>query len=78
MTTIAIAGMGPLLGLGLARKFGTEGFNVAMIARGQAALADAEAKLKSEGIEAAGFAADLANPEDVDRAFAAIGERYGR
>jgi NAD(P)-dependent dehydrogenase (short-subunit alcohol dehydrogenase family) len=77
MTTIAIAGMGPLLGLGLARKFGTEGFNVAMIARGQAALADAEAKLKSEGIEAAGFAADLANPEDVDRAFAAIGERYG-
>jgi short-subunit dehydrogenase len=77
MATIAIAGMGPLLGLGLARRFGAEGFNVAMIARRKDALEDMAAKLRSEGIEAAGFAADLAAPEDVASAFAEVRQRYG-
>ena len=35
MTTIAIVGAGPGLGAAVARRFGTEGFSVAVISRSQ-------------------------------------------
>ena len=54
MATIAIVGMGPLLGLGIARRFGREDFKVAMVARRPQALKDFETLLAGEGIEAAG------------------------
>jgi NAD(P)-dependent dehydrogenase (short-subunit alcohol dehydrogenase family) len=77
MGTIAIVGMGPLLGLGLAKRFGREGFKVAMISRNQEALSKFEAQLKPLGIEAAGFAADVSDPAQIERAFAAIRGRFG-
>ncbi|MBY0400654.1 hypothetical protein K2X89_10185 [Myxococcota bacterium] len=50
MSTIAIVGMGPLVGLSLAREFGRRGFRVAMIARRRHALEDFAKQLASEGI----------------------------
>ena len=77
MGTIAIVGMGPLLGLGIARRFGREGFKVAMVSRKQAALDAFAAQLENEGIEAAGFTADVTDPAQVDKAFAAIRVQFG-
>jgi NAD(P)-dependent dehydrogenase (short-subunit alcohol dehydrogenase family) len=77
MATIAIVGMGPLLGLGIAKRFGREGFKVAMIARKEPALRDFEAQLGALGIGAMGFAADAADQEQVKSAFAAICQRFG-
>ena len=34
MTTVAIIGAGPGLGAAVARRFGTEGFSVALVRRG--------------------------------------------
>lgn len=77
MGTIAIVGMGPLLGLGIARRFGREGFKVAMVARQPQALKDFETLLAGEGIEAAGFPADISVPAQLEGAFAAIRNRFG-
>jgi NAD(P)-dependent dehydrogenase (short-subunit alcohol dehydrogenase family) len=78
MGTIAIVGMGNLLGLGIARRFGREGYKVAMVSRRQEALDGFAAQLADEGIEAAGFAADVSDPAEVERAFAAIRARFGQ
>ena len=56
MPVIAIVGAGPGLGQSIARRFGREGFAVALISRTQSRLDDMVAELASRGIEAAGFA----------------------
>jgi NAD(P)-dependent dehydrogenase (short-subunit alcohol dehydrogenase family) len=70
MPTIAIAGAGPGLGLGIARRFGREGFQVALISRRPEALDGYIDQLKTAGITAAGAA-------QVAAAFADIKERFG-
>lgn len=77
MGTIVVAGMGPLLGLGIAKRFGREGYKVAMIARKAEALRGYEEQLKGLGIEAAGFPTDLSNPREVERTFAELRARFG-
>lgn len=57
--TIAIFGAGPALGMALGRRFGREGFQVALVARTQARLDGYVRDLADEGVEAAGFSADL-------------------
>ncbi|WP_236706134.1 SDR family NAD(P)-dependent oxidoreductase, partial [Frankia sp. ACN1ag] len=67
MPTIAIVGAGPGLGLSIARRFGREGFAVALLSRNQATLDDLAGQLTRDGITAAGFAADvLDRPSLVD------------
>ncbi|WP_261559677.1 SDR family NAD(P)-dependent oxidoreductase [Frankia tisae] len=67
MPTIAIIGAGPGLGLSIARRFGREGFAVALLSRNQAKLDDLAGQLTQDGITAAGFAADvLDRPSLVD------------
>jgi short-subunit dehydrogenase len=61
MSTIAIVGVGPLLGMAIARKFGAHGFKVALLARRAEALREYVQQLEQLGIEAAGFAADASN-----------------
>ena len=48
MSTIVIVGAGPLLGMGLAKKFGREGFAVALVARRQEALDEYVAAVKGK------------------------------
>lgn len=58
MTTLAIIGAGPGLGLSVARRFGREGFSVALVARDGAKLDRLASGLRDEGVTAAGFVAD--------------------
>ncbi|ULH18166.1 SDR family NAD(P)-dependent oxidoreductase (plasmid) [Deinococcus sp. KNUC1210] len=77
MPTITVVGAGPGLGLAIARRFGREGFNVALLARTREKLDTLVAELATEGITAAGFTADILDPSTVAPAFEAMKERFG-
>jgi short-subunit dehydrogenase len=69
MTTIAIVGAGAGLGAAVARRFGAEGFAVALIARNQERVDDLARTLSDEGITARGY---VANVRDHVRLAAAL------
>ncbi|MBO9673477.1 MAG: SDR family NAD(P)-dependent oxidoreductase [Sphingobacteriaceae bacterium] len=77
MKTIAIVGAGAGLGLSIAKKFGQNGFQVALVARNEEKLNQLAAELKQDGIEAAAFAADILDKEQITSAFNAIKDKYG-
>lgn len=77
MKTIAIVGAGAGLGMSIAKKFGQNGFRVALIARNEDKLNQLVIELEQLGIEAASFQADILNKEQIEMAFAAIKEKYG-
>jgi short-subunit dehydrogenase len=56
---LAIFGAGPGLGSAIARRFGREGYAVALVARRAGALEERVVALREAGIEAAAFPADL-------------------
>lgn len=58
-TTMAIIGAGAGLGAAAARRFGSEGFSVGLIARNQDRLDALADELGQAGITAQGFAADI-------------------
>lgn len=76
--TIAVFGAGRGLGASVARRFGREGYQVALVARRRAPLDTLVEELAGEGIEAAAFPADLARPADMAAVVTAIRERFGR
>jgi len=75
--TIVIVGFGPGISTAVARKFGAEGFSVALVARNEERLAAGVAALKAEGITAAAFPADAGDPDAIraaiEKARAALG-----
>jgi NADP-dependent 3-hydroxy acid dehydrogenase YdfG len=73
--TIAIFGAGPALGLSIARRFGHEGYRVALVARRQESL-DALAEALPD-VETATFRANLLDPTQLTEAVTAIEERFG-
>jgi short-subunit dehydrogenase len=77
MSTIAIFGAGPALGMAVARRFGREGFQVGLVARNGDRLDGMTAELTGENIEAAGFAADLFDRAAAVEAADAIEARFG-
>ncbi|MFI6624694.1 SDR family NAD(P)-dependent oxidoreductase [Streptomyces sp. NPDC050528] len=77
MTTFALIGAGPGLGLAAARRFGAAGHRVALIARDTQRLDDLTAELARDGIEARGFAADVLDIESLDAALYAAGTSLG-
>ncbi|HEY3629269.1 MAG TPA: SDR family NAD(P)-dependent oxidoreductase [Jatrophihabitantaceae bacterium] len=77
MSTIAIFGAGPALGLSVARRFGREGFTVALVARDQGHLDALVAELADDGVDAAGFPADLTDRAATLDAASAIEARFG-
>ncbi|OLT51728.1 SDR family NAD(P)-dependent oxidoreductase [Cellulosimicrobium sp. CUA-896] len=77
MTTLAIVGAGPGLGLAVARRFGREGFSVALIARDAAHLEDLAARLRAEGVTAAGFVADARDRAALRGALDAAADALG-
>ncbi|WP_084039564.1 SDR family NAD(P)-dependent oxidoreductase [Demequina sp. NBRC 110053] len=77
MPTLAIIGAGPNLGAAVARRFGREGFSVALISRDQAKLDDLAATLKDEGVTAQGFAADVRDGAALEGALAAAAQELG-
>lgn len=77
MTTIAIIGAGPGLGQATARRFGREGFSVALISRTQANVDRLAAELSEAGITARGYAANVRDPEALCTALDAAGADLG-
>jgi NADP-dependent 3-hydroxy acid dehydrogenase YdfG len=75
---IAIFGAGSGLGTALGRKFGKEGFKVALVARRPEKLQGIVDALAADGIEAEAFPADLFDPANAAATVAAIKERFGR
>ena len=77
MTTIAIIGAGTGLGAAVARRFGAEGFSVALISRHQGRLDALAAELNREGITAQGFAANVRIPASLTAALENAAETLG-
>ncbi|MFJ2238096.1 SDR family NAD(P)-dependent oxidoreductase [Streptomyces sp. NPDC087859] len=77
MTTFALIGAGPGLGLSTARRFGAAGHSVALIARNAQRLDGLTAELAGEGIEARGFAADVLDIESLTAALYAAAAALG-
>ena len=75
--TIAIFGAGTGLGASLAKRFGREGFQVALVARRAGVLEEMVAQLAGEGIEAHAFASDLTEIEGIPALVASIENRLG-
>jgi NAD(P)-dependent dehydrogenase (short-subunit alcohol dehydrogenase family) len=77
MPVIAIVGAGQGLGLAIARRFGREGFRVALVSRTQSKLDALAAELAADGTEAAGFAGDVLDRPSLRAALGAAAERFG-
>lgn len=77
MTTIAIIGAGPGLGAAVARRFGREGFDVALISRNHERVGGLSADLADAGVTARGFAADVRDPKALEAALDAAAATLG-
>jgi NADP-dependent 3-hydroxy acid dehydrogenase YdfG len=75
--SIVIVGAGPNLGAAVARRFGREGFSVGLVSRNQARLVELAAELESEGITAAGAAADIRDSDALTAAIESLAGRLG-
>lgn len=75
---IAVLGAGTGLGVSVARRFGREGFRVALVARRKDRLDTLVEVLAGEGMEAVAFSADLSKPAEVPALVGAIRDRFGR
>ena len=63
--TCVVIGVGPGLGLALCRRFGQEGFKVAMLARDQERLEEFHRSLADENIVADAYGADVGDTESL-------------
>lgn len=77
MTTIAIVGAGAGLGGAVARRFGREGFDVALLSRTQDHVDALAADLGGEGVNARGFAADVTDPASLSAALESAASALG-
>ncbi|MFF5515802.1 SDR family NAD(P)-dependent oxidoreductase [Streptomyces coeruleorubidus] len=77
MTTFALVGAGPGLGLATARRFGTAGHTVALIARDAEKLDGLTAALARDGIQARGYTADVLDIESLTAALYAAAADLG-
>ena len=75
--TIAVFGAGPGFGRAEARRFGREGFQVALVARTRTKLDTLVAELRADGVQAAAFVADLRDRTSLRPTAEAIVERFG-
>jgi NAD(P)-dependent dehydrogenase (short-subunit alcohol dehydrogenase family) len=72
-----VAGVGPGIGLAVAKRFAREGFTVGLLARRVDALAEYAAEIASEGGAARTYATDLADLDGLASALSAIAEELG-
>lgn len=63
--SIIVCGHGPGISDSVARKFGKEGFAVALVARNAGRIAESAKKLEADGITAKAFPCDLGNDDAV-------------
>ncbi|MEJ8281668.1 SDR family NAD(P)-dependent oxidoreductase [Pseudonocardia spirodelae] len=77
MTVLAIVGAGPGLGAAVARRFGREGFEVALLGRRRERAEALAAELTADGVRAHGFAADARDPAGLAAALERVAETVG-
>jgi NADP-dependent 3-hydroxy acid dehydrogenase YdfG len=77
VTSIAIVGAGPRLGLAIARTFGSQGYDVALISRNRTKLDDLVGNLTAEGITAAAFPADVLDRDALTQALKDAAAQFG-
>ena len=77
MSTIAIIGAGTGLGAAIGRRFGREGFAVALVSRNLKHLDALAATLQGEGFTARGYPADVRRPDQLTAALAAAAAELG-
>ncbi|MFC8226019.1 SDR family NAD(P)-dependent oxidoreductase [Streptomyces sp. NPDC057287] len=77
MTTFALIGAGPGLGLATARRFGAAGHGVALISRSAGHLDALTAELGRDGVRARGFPADVLDPASLTAALREAAEELG-
>ena len=75
--TIVICGHGPGISDAVARKFGKEGFSVALVARSVDKLDSALKVLSAAGVRAAAFTTDLGDPVAVKAMIGKVRESLG-
>lgn len=77
MATIAVVGAGKGLGAAVARRYGAEGFDVALLSRTQDNVDVLAADLREAGVTAQGYAGNVRRPDNLaaalDRATAELG-----
>ncbi|MCM3921762.1 SDR family NAD(P)-dependent oxidoreductase [Frankia sp. AiPs1] len=74
--TVLVIGAGPGLGLSVGRRFGQEGFRVALVSRNGARHDQYVSSLAELGITARAFAADILRPDPARRALDAVTEAF--
>lgn len=77
MTTFAIIGAGRNLGEALARRFGREGYSLALIARNQERVDELAADLVADGFTAKGYAANVRNVDSLVAALDQASQELG-
>lgn len=77
MSTIAIVGAGEGLGAAVARRFGSEGFDVALISRKQDSVDRLAETLAADGVAAKGFAANVRDPRSLTDALDRAAQELG-
>ena len=77
MTTFALIGAGPGLGLAAARRFGRAGHRVALISRSARHQDDLTAELARDDIHAHGFTADVLDPASLTAALHEAADMLG-
>lgn len=75
--TLLVCGHGPGISDALARKFGSEGFQVALVARNGERLAASAKALGEAGIRAQGFACDLSDMSAIAQMVADVRAQLG-
>jgi NAD(P)-dependent dehydrogenase (short-subunit alcohol dehydrogenase family) len=75
--TIAIIGAGPGLGAATARRFGAEGFDLAVISRRPENVDALAADLRSAGLNARGYAASVRDAGALTQALQRAGDELG-
>lgn len=75
--TIIVCGYGPGISAAVARKYGKEGYRVALVARSADKLEAGCTALREAGVEARAFPCDLADADAVARMVDSVREQFG-
>lgn len=75
--TAVVLGVGPGLGMSMARRFAREGYAVALVSRSPARHAAYLASLAETGAEAAAYVADVRDRDAVLSVLDAVADRFG-
>ncbi len=75
--TIAVVGAGPGIGMSVAKRFGREDFNVAVIARNVSSLDKLVRELGNLGIDSTAFRADVLDRSGLVAALQEATRRFG-